>query len=260
MSRSYEALRKAEAERQASQAQADVVPSPQKHSRTGKNGRRSYAPELNLARLDPGVEEEYQKLRGSLFSRPDKDGLRTLMVVAGAHGEGATTTSSILATLLAKSGVGDVALIDANLRTPALHDLFGLTDTPRGVTDLLANGFPPRDLVQPTAIPNLFVVPAGRPLPSPSLVYQEPMSKLLAALAPDFRYVMIDCSPVIDYSDAAFLAPRVDGIVMVLRSEVTRIESALKMKRQLEWAGGKVIGTVLNGKKSYIPLMLQRFL
>ena len=71
---------------------------------------------------------------------------------------------------------------------------------------------------------------------------------------------MLDCSPVEQYSDAAFVAPRVDGIVMVIRSEVTRIETAIKTKRQLEWAGGKVIGTVLNDKRTYIPFFLQRFL
>jgi capsular exopolysaccharide synthesis family protein len=257
MSRSYEALQKAEAERrQASGAPAPMAPP----RRNGRNGKHSYAPDLNLSQLDPSVEEQYQKLRGNLFSRPGKDGLKTVMVVAGAHGEGATTTCSILATLLAKAGVGKVALIDANLRTPALHDLFGLPEATRGVTDLMTNGFPPRELVQPTSIPNLFVVPAGRALPSPSLVYQEPIAKLLADLVADFRYVMLDCSPVIDYSDAQFLAPKADGVVMVIRSEVTRIDSALKTKRQLEWAGGQVIGTVLNGKKSYIPLMLQRFL
>ena len=47
---------------------------------------------------------------------------------------------------------------------------------------------------------------------------------------------------------------------MVIRSEVTRVETALKTKRHLEWSGGKVIGTVLNDKRNYIPLLLQRFL
>lgn len=252
MSRSYEALQKAEAERRRI-TPPDPVVAPR-----GNGRRTSAAPDLNLSQLDPRIEEQYQKLRGNLFGRPGKDSLRTVMVVAGAHGEGATTTCSILATLLAKSGVGDVALIDANLRTPALQELFGLPENSKGITDLLANGFRPRDLVQPTSIPNLFVVPTGRPLPSPSLVYQEPIARLLEDLRNDFRYVMIDVSPVIDYSDASFLAPRVDGIVLVIRAEVTKIEDALKSKRQLEWAGGQVIGTVLNGKKTYIPLMLRR--
>jgi Mrp family chromosome partitioning ATPase len=128
------------------------------------------------------------------------------------------------------------------------------------LTDLLANGFRPRDLVQPTAIPNLFVVPAGRPLRSPSALYQGPVGKLMDDLKNDFRYVMLDTSPVVDYSDATFLAPKVDGIVLVLRAEHTRIDTAMKTKRQLESAGGQVIGTVVNGKRSYIPLLIQRFL
>jgi capsular exopolysaccharide synthesis family protein len=257
MSKSYEALQKAEAERRLGAA---VTPDPVVTPR--RNGRRSasHGTELNLTQLDPGIEEEYQKLRGNLFARPGKDALRNVMVVAGAHGEGATTTCSILATLLAKSGAGQVALIDANIRTPSLHEVFALPDTTRGLTDLLANGFRPRDLVQPTSIPNLFVVPAGRPLRSPSALYQGPVAKLLDDLKPDFRYVMLDTSPVVDYSDASFLAPKVDGIVLVLRAERTRIDTAMKTKRQLESAGGQVIGTVINGKRSYIPLMIQRFL
>ena len=117
-----------------------------------------------------------------------------------------------------------------------------------------------RDLAQDTPIPNLYVIQVGRPLPSPAALYQEPIAALIADLRQEFRYVMLDCSPVEQYSDASFVAPRVDGIVMVIRSEVTRIETAMKTKRQLEWAGGKVIGTVLNDKRSYIPLLLQRFL
>jgi capsular exopolysaccharide synthesis family protein len=273
MSKTWEAVAKAEAERAANVAQTespggDGGNGGNGHSNgkngkngkngNGKNGKNGHA--VDLARLDPRIEEEYQKLRGSIFFRPGKESLRNVMVVAGAHGEGATTTSSILGTLLAKSEVGRVALVDANVRTPSLHDVFSLPDTTRGLTDLVMNGFPPRQLAQPTSIPNLFVVPAGRPLPSPSVLYERAIAALLADLQDEFRYVLIDCSPVTDYSDALFLAPKVDGVVIVVRAEQTKIEAALGMKRQLEQAGGQVIGTVLNGKRSYIPLMLQRFL
>ena len=79
---------------------------------------------------------------------------------------------------------------------------------------------------------------------------------ILASASPRRRELLAQVGILPD----AILAPRVDGIVMVLRAEITRIEDAVKMKRQLEWAGGQVIGTVLNGKKSHIPMMLQRFL
>ena len=129
-----------------------------------------------------------------------------------------------------------------------------------GLTEVASRAVRGRDLAQNTPIANLFVIPSGRPLQSPSALYHEPIAGLIADLRREFRYVMLDCSPVDRYSDAAFMAPRVDGIVVVVRSRVTRIEVAVKTKRQLEWAGGKVIGTVLNAQKNYIPFLLQRFL
>jgi len=253
MAKSYEALMKAEAERSRAAQQPDPVVGQR------RNGRRRGAA-VNLQHLDPQVEEQYQKLRGLLFANGSRDTLRTVMVVGSRHGEGTTTTCSILATLLARSNGGEVVLVDGNLRTPALHELFTLPPGARGLTDVANQAVRGRDLVQSTPIPNLFVIQSGRPLPSPAALYQEPIAGLLADLRGEFRYVMLDCSPVEEYSDAAFVAPRVDGIVMVIRSEVTRVETALKTKRHLEWAGGKVIGTVLNDKRNYIPLMLQRFL
>ncbi len=252
MAKSYEALQKAEAERRRAAHQPDAVIVPR------RNGRRHHG--LDPSRLDPSVEEQYQKLRGNLFTNGSREGLRTVMVVGSRHGEGATTTCAILATLLARSNAGDVALVDANLRTPFLHEMFGLSQAAAGLTEVTSRPMRGRDLVQNTPIANLFVIPSGRPLASPAALYQEPIAGLIADLRQDFRYVLLDCSPVEQYSDAAFVAPRVDGIVMVIRSELTRIETAIKTKRQLEWAGGKVIGTVLNDKRNYIPLLLQRFL
>jgi len=251
MAKSYEALMKAEAERTRAAQPPDPAIAPR------RNGRRRA---VDLSRLDPGVEEQYQKLRGLLFANGARDNLRSVMVVGAKHGDGTTTTCTILASLLARSNGGAVVLVDANLRTPALHELFGLPPSARGLTDLASQSVRGRDLVQDTPIPNLSVIQVGRPLSSPAALYQEPIAALIADLRQEFRYVMLDCSPVEQYSDASFVAPRVDGIVMVIRSEVTRIETAIKTKRQLEWSGGKVIGTVLNDKRSYIPLLLQRFL
>ncbi|MBZ0168794.1 Protein-tyrosine kinase [Candidatus Methylomirabilis lanthanidiphila] len=211
--------------------------------------------------LDPSVEEEYQKLRGNLFARPGKDGLRTVMLVGSSHGEGVTTTCTILASVLARAGVGEVVLIDANLRSPSCHDLFTASGSTKGLTDLLTGGVRSKDLVWPTSIPNLSVIKSGRPLlQSPSHLYQGQLVELLVQLREEFRYTILDCAPVKDYSDSSFLAPNVDGIVLVIRAERTRIETAIKTKRQLEWAGGQVIGAVLNSKKNHIPMVIERLL
>lgn len=256
MSKTYEALKKAEAERasrrNASFSPADPVVLPSMPARQPTN--------INLSEIDPAIEEEYQKLRGNLFAGPGKEGLQTVMLVSVDHGEGVTTTSIALATVLARANVGKIALIDANVRTPAFHDLFTPSGSGKGLTDLLVNGTNSHDLVQETKLPNLWVIQAGRPLRSPSHLYQGPIVDLLDQLRKDFRYILLDCPPAKDYADSSFLAPKVDGIVLVLRAERTKIEAAVKVKRQLEWAGGHVVGAVFNGKKSYIPFALERFL
>jgi len=253
MSRTYDALKKAEAERATKQSAS--LPQPDPVISPTQNGRKSHRISLDP---DPAVEEEYQKLRGNLFARPGKDGLRTVMIVGSNHGEGVTTTCITLASVLAKAAVGEVLLIDANLRTPSFHELFSSSPSTKGLTDLVMNGIDPKDLIQLTPIPNLSVISPGRPLRSPSSLYQGPIAQLLAKLRNEFRYVLLDCPPVKDYSDPSFLAPTVDGIVLVIRAEQTKIETAIKTKRQLELAGGQVIGTVLNGKRSYIPKAIER--
>ncbi len=255
MSRTYDALKKAEAEKAGGRNGSILPPDPV----ISPPATAPRSPRVSLT-LDPSIEEEYQKLRGNLFARPGKDGLRTVMLVSSSHGEGVTTTSTILASVLARAGAGEVVLIDANLRTPSYHDLFTASGSTKGLTDLLTNGVGPKDLVWPTFIPNLSVIKSGRPLPSPSHLYQGRIVELLAQLRKDFRYIILDCAPVKDYSDSSFLAPKVDGIVLVIRAEQTRIETAIKTKRQLEWAGGQIIGAVLNRKKNYIPMVIERLL
>jgi capsular exopolysaccharide synthesis family protein len=255
MSRTYDALQKAEAERAHSKRAPLGPPDPFITPRAGTHS----APRISLD-LDASIEEEYQKLRSNLFARPGKEGLRTLMIAGANHGEGVTTTCVILASVLARAGLGEIVLVDANLRTPALHELFPPTGVIKGLTDLLANGTCAKDLIQPTPVPNLSVIAAGRSLRSPSQLYQERIGDLLAELQKQFRYILLDCPPVKDYSDSTFLAPKVDGILLVIRAEQTKIEVAVKAKRELEWAGGQVIGAVFNSKRTYIPLVLERLL
>ena len=256
MAKSYEALMKAEAERTRAAQHPDPVITPPRQRAP------AVQPRSTCQHLDPAVEEQYQKLRGLLFANGARENLQVRHGGGIANtATGTTTTCTILASLLARSNAGDVVLVDANLRTPSLHELFALPPTSRGLTDVASQSRagprsrPGHADPEPVRHP----VRDGRCRARPPCT-RSPSPLLIADLRQDFRYVMLDCSPVEQYSDASFVAPRVDGIVMVIRSEVTRIETAIKTKRQLEWAGGKVIGTVLNDKRNYIPLLLQRFL
>ncbi len=279
MSRMYEALKKAEAGRiyaaskraEAAQLQGEqssILPSdplvgPDAEARqpplVGLDAEARQPPHINMD-IQPANEEEYQQLRRSLFVGPRGTEIKTLLVVASTHGEGATTTATLLSVVLAKATRAQVLLIDANLRTPSLAEVFHLLENPRGLTDLLADSTAVDEIVQPTSFLNLSVVTSGRPVASPANLFNEDaIEKVLQTLRSRYEFIIIDGAPVSRYSDSYFLGPNLDGTILVLETEKTPIDSAKRVKQRLERSGAKLIGTVLNKKKNYLPAFLERF-
>jgi capsular exopolysaccharide synthesis family protein len=211
----------------------------------------------------PTVEEKYQKLRGALFGRSRTERVKTLLVVASNHGEGATTTATYLASVLAKANGSRVLLVDANLRTPSPLSLHRLDRGAPGFTELVLGKALLSSVVQQATSmgSNLSVIVSGEPIPSPSYIFDgNAIDAVLGALAQRYDYVILDGAPVRDYSDSCFLSSRVDGTVIVVEADKTRLATVRGTKRQLEHHGAKVLGTVFNKKPNYIPALLERFL
>ena len=212
--------------------------------------------------LDPFMEEQYQKLRRRLAFSPKQGAVKVVLVTATTHGEGATTTSAILAATLARSGRSKILLIDANLRTPALDGVFADdSQHTEGLSDVVAADVPVESVIYQTNFPNLFLLPVGKSHTSPSYLFDgDPISKLLKDLRERFDFIIIDGAPLEGYSESLFLASKVDGVVLVVESEKTKRQTIRKIKKELEWEPINLLGIVLNKKKNYIPAALERFL
>ncbi|MBI3770078.1 MAG: CpsD/CapB family tyrosine-protein kinase [Deltaproteobacteria bacterium] len=258
MSKIYEALQKAQEEREG----VPPLESERVRRRAWFRSRRSRATNGHRThgslRIDfdlaPDVEEAYQRLGTNLLA-PSKDPsvLRDLMVVASVHGEGTTTTAALYASTLAKRKKLDVLLIEANFRTPALEQVFPIQRN-GGFAELIAGTQELDRVVQATPQPNLFVITSGHYETSPSNVLEAPaMSEVLARLHERFQFVVFDSAPVNVYTDAQILGPRVDATVFVIEADRTRIDEVQRAKRQLERAGAKMIGVLLNRRKNYLP-------
>ena len=264
MSKIYEALQRAQEEREG-------VP-PLEAERTRRrswlrsrrprstNGHRSHAPTSLRIDFDlaPDVEEAYQRLGTNLLT-PAKDPvvLRDLMVVASLHGEGTTTTAALYASTLAKRKKLDVLLIEANFRTPALEQVFPIRRN-GGFAELIAGTQDVDTVMQATPQPNLFVITSGHYETSPSHILEAPrMSEVLAQLHERFQFIVFDSAPVNVYTDAQILGARVDATVFVIEADRTRNEEVQRAKRQLERGGAKMLGVLLNRRKSYLPSFLE---
>lgn len=237
-----------------------VVQCPQIPVRSRSGVTEGPAPSCVPLEFDEHERMRYQKLRLLLTAAASRrDSLRSLMVAGCRASTGATTTAAVLARTLAEGNRHRVLLIDANFRTPALDMVFDVSNR-SGLYDLLFDGGHPDPPIHETRWANLFLLTAGRAPASPEAVFEDKrIGQLLADLKHKFDFVILDSAPVLEFPDTYGLAPEVDGVVLVVEADRTPVHDAQQARRDLELAGARLIGAVLNRERDYIPGVLRRF-
>lgn len=200
-----------------------------------------------ISKLDPKspVVEAYRTLRTNLqFANVDKPLTRVLITSPGP-GEGKSTIAANLAYVMAQSGQR-VIVVSVDLRKPTLHKYFGLPNQ-HGVTNILAGQTSIDDCLQGTDTENLRLLASGPTPPNPAeLLGSAQMRSLVDELQKRADFIIYDAPPVIAVTDAAVLAPLMDGVLLVINAGTVPRELAIRSKEQLEKVGAKVLGTVLN--------------
>ena len=241
MSKIYEALKKAEQDREQTRQHPG---GPRPAGGDGPAGGNA-------------TQEDYQKLRASLVSIAVPSGLHTVLVTAPRHGEGATTVAVGLASALAKERDSRVLLVEANVRTPALSTILPLT-TRLGLVDFVAGRATPEALITRLEDLKFSVIAAGESRGEP--IDLEMIEALLGRLRGQFDFIVVDGPPVNTYADASVLGTKVDGVILVVETDRTPVAEADAAKRQLTKVGARIFGVVLNRRRSYIPAFLESIL
>jgi len=193
------------------------------------------------------IAEAYRGLRTNLaFARPDA-ALRTLLITSPAPDADKSTALANLAVVTAQSG-RRVVVVDCDLRRPAQHTLFGLPND-RGVTSALVDDAALAALpLQASSVPDLEVLTSGPAPPNPAeLLGSRRMGALVERLAERADLVLFDAPPVVAVTDAAVLAPLVDGVLLVLAAGRSRRDHTARARELLDTVGAVVIGVVLTG-------------
>lgn len=196
------------------------------------------------------TSESFRVLRSPIVKAMDSGGHKTLLVLAGMPGSGASTVASNLA--LACAGVGErVLLIDANMRRPALHKVYGLSEGP-GLGDVLAGSGSFADVARSTSVTNVSVITAGtmanRALPE--RLAGETMARVLAEAAEKYDRVIVDSAPAIVAGDGFALANRVDAVLMVVRAMCEKRGLVNRLRGQLGECRGEFLGVVVNAVRA----------
>ena len=154
-----------------------------------------------------------------------------IIITSPNPSEGKTTLAVHLASSLALNGKR-VVIIDADLRKPNIHSIFQLPGQP-GLSNLLSGGASLAEILQPTQVPDLFIIPAGTIPPSPvQLLTSAEFMDLLKDLKQDFHHVVIDTPPVIGFTDARAISSLAEGVLLVAKHHSTSRE-ALRLTMQL---------------------------
>lgn len=200
--------------------------------------------------------EAYRVLRTNLqFAAVDRR-MHTLTVTSPAPSEGKSITAANLAAALALADKR-VVLLDADLRRPRQHRIFGLRNN-IGLTTALVDEHPALDeILQQTTVQGLRVLTSGPLPPNPAeLLGSTRMRDLLAQLLAQADIVVIDTPPVTAVSDAAVISSQADGVLLVLDAGHTRREVARRAVSALQSVNARVVGALLNrvpieGRGSY---------
>jgi succinoglycan biosynthesis transport protein ExoP len=189
--------------------------------------------------------EAYRSLRTSVLLSSAGQAPKTILITSSQSGEGKTTTTINTAIALAQLGAS-VLMIDADLRRPSMHKLFGADHT-RGLSTYLSREIEVEDLIQKLPLPNLSLLPCGPIPPNPAeLVSSERMKELLRMVSERYDHILIDSPPLINVTDPVVLSTLVNGVILVVHGGRSARHIVRRARQELASVGAKIFGVVLN--------------
>jgi protein-tyrosine kinase len=207
---------------------------------------RSLEPRLvTLTHPSSPAVEQYRTVRTALEFLAVSAPIHLLLVTSAVPGSGKSLTAANLAVSLAQNGQRTI-LVDADLRHPSVHKIFGLPNL-NGLTTALARGGERTDHLQPAPLKELGILTSGPLPPNPAeLLASQAMRDLLADLTEGTDVVVIDSPPVVGLADSVILANRVDGVLYVARVGFNSRKVDQKAIELLRSANARMLGVVLN--------------
>jgi capsular exopolysaccharide synthesis family protein len=249
MSQSFELLRRAGQETAPVTDDSGLRPQPAESSLPLESEKSASA----LPEISGSSREQVAKLVRHLFL--SRDGARVVVLAAVEPGNGGSWMAVQCARILAAQATGSVCIVDANLRTPALHRFFAVANH-YGLSDAIRQPAPVRNFLSPVPwVRNLWLMSCGSitgPEAQP-LMASGALRSRISELRAAFDYVVIDAPPLSLFGDALVLGQLTDGVALVVAEQDTRKGSARHAVEELSKANVRVLGAVLNKRTFPIP-------
>ena len=195
------------------------------------------------------LNESVNSARTMLLHAAKSQNMQVLMVTSAMQGEGKTSLASQLATSMATAGLRTL-ILDCDLRNPSMHKLFDAALTP-GCSEILCQEVDVSDAVQPTSVPNLWLIPAGQCSNRviSALAQGHPLETLFNRLRGQFDFIVVDSCPVLPVADTLLVGQHVDGVVLSILQDISQLPKVQITAERLTQLNIPLLGTVVNGIK-----------
>jgi capsular exopolysaccharide synthesis family protein len=201
---------------------------------------------INLAvKISEHVEEAIRTLRTNIqFCNTDKT-IKTICLTSCIPNEGKSVTTMNLAVSMAGSGK-KVIHIDADMRKPRMYKDVKIKFN-AGLSNYLSGTSEWDEIISESDVENLHLILCGPKPPNPAeLLGTARFTELLDALKEKYDYVIIDTPPLGNMIDAAIIASRADGTILLVAYKTVDYKKEKRVKEQLEKANANIMGVVLN--------------
>jgi capsular exopolysaccharide synthesis family protein len=194
--------------------------------------------------------EYFRQMRTRLQHAASLDTTRSIMVTGPSPMDGKTTVACNLAAGLALNG-RKILLVDANFRRPELHRIFKLANE-QGFGDVLNGTIHFDDVAHETQVPNLSVMPSGpKPMNPTELFESQLLIDFIERALEEFDHVIFDSGPFLVVSESAAMAPRVDGVITVVKAHSDSRGLLTRMRDELRKTKAEHLGVVLNAVRAH---------
>lgn len=194
------------------------------------------------------LAESYRQLRTSILLSTAGHAPKSLLVTSSVPSEGKTTTAVNTAASLAQTGAS-VLVLDADMRRPRLHRIFGIGNQ-AGLSTILSSELSEKeilDIIQNDPESKLHLMPSGPIPPNPAeLIGSDQMRRLLKVLERNFTHVVIDSPPIASFTDGVLLGSMVSGCLLVVHAGKSSRGVVKRSRMLLQDVGAKIFGVVLN--------------
>lgn len=194
---------------------------------------------------DSLIAEQFRTIRTNIHFLQERGKKCVLLITSPGNGEGKSTTAANIAVSMAQQKE-KVLIIDANLREPALHSIFKISNSV-GLSDVLTGKTNFEEAVHRINIGRLEVLTSGNVPHNPTeLLGSDKMCDLFQLALRDYDFILVDSSGVLEVADTKVLANKCDGVILVVSERSTVNMNAIETKKALEFAQAKLIGVILN--------------